>query len=145
MKPRSAQAKGKRFEKYIAEQIEEAGFGKARREIGSGSGKFKGDIFSSIPWLFECKDHKKLDIWGSIRQAQREAEQGNSNPDKWALLIREPRSPTENPNVYAVIDFWQFLNLLKSSAEPKVKEPDKEMKWDLLQLKTIANKVLKRL
>ena len=110
--------KGKDFENYIARQIEEMGLGSATRQIGSGSGKRKGDIFANIPFLIEAKNHKKINIWESARQAKRQAEQGNWDRNKWALVIREPGSalptnPTDDPIAYAVIDLNEFLKLLK--------------------------------
>jgi len=132
---------GKHFENYCAKQIEEAGLGAARREIGSGSGQKKGDIFANIPFLLECKAHKALNVWKGIRQAKDQAEIGNWDSDKWALIIREPRSPTENPNAYAVIDYHEFLKLLKKDKEPLIKEPDNELKWKLKKLKQLSGEV----
>jgi len=145
MNSRSKIQKGRQFEVWCAEQIEEMGLGSARREIGSGSGKKKGDIFANIPFLLECKNHKRIQIWESINQAKEQAIIGNSDADKWALIIREPRSPTENPNAYAVIDYHEFLKLLKKDKEPMVQAPDREFKWRLKSLKTAVNQVEKYL
>ncbi len=145
MKPKTAHNKGKQFESWCAAQIEEMGLGAARREIGSGSGKKKGDIFANIPFLLECKNHKRLQIWDSINQAKEQARIGNSDPDKWALIIREPRSTTENPNAYAVIDYHEFLKLLKKDSEPLIKEPDRNMRWKLERLKQVIQEVIKEL
>ena len=145
MKPKSAHNKGKQFENWCAEQIEEADLGTARREIGSGSGERKGDIFANIPFLLECKAHKALNVWKGIRQAQDQAEIGNWDSNKWALIIREPRSPTENPNAYAVIDYHEFLKLLKKDSAPQIKEPDRELKYDLERLKVLAQQVIKKI
>jgi Holliday junction resolvase len=145
MNPKSAQQKGKRFEDFIANEITQAGFGKARREIGSGSGKYKGDIFSDIDFMIECKNHAKLNWWESIDQAKQQAIAGNFNRWKWVLVARDPRTPESNPDVYAVIDFWQFLDLLKREKEPIIKEPDKEMKWMLQRLVDSAKQIIKRL
>jgi Holliday junction resolvase len=113
MKPKSAHNKGKRFENLICQEIEAEGFGKARREIGSGSGTRKGDIFANIPFLIEAKNQKKLNWWQSIDQAKKQAEIGNWDRDKWALIVRDPRTPEKKPDIYAVIDFWEFLKLMK--------------------------------
>ena len=51
MLSKSIQQKGKRAEKEVANRIERAGLGKARREAGSGNGKNKADIFANIPFL----------------------------------------------------------------------------------------------
>ena len=141
---RSAKNKGNRFENYVASQITEMGLGEAHREIGSGSGSRKGDVYSSLPFLLECKNQKALKWWDSIDQARREANQGNYDRDKWALVVRDPREP-EFKQVYAMIDFWEFLKLLKKNREPLIKEPDKALKWKLTTLKNAINQVIKDL
>jgi len=145
MTPQSAKAKGKRFEEVVCQEIEKMGLGFAHREIGSGSGKRKGDIFSNLPFLFEVKNQKALNWWESINQAKRQAQEGNWHQDKWALVIRDPKTSETNPNCYALIDMWQFLELLKKDQEPKIKEPDRELKWKLENLKNTISQVLKEL
>ena len=122
MKSKSAIAKGKRMEEFVNKEIEAMGFGKSIRTPGSGSGnRFKGDVFNSLPFLLEVKNQKNLHWWKDIAQAKKQAEQGNWNRDKWALIVRDPRTPETNPNVYAVIDFWEFLTLLKKRKRTKSK------------------------
>jgi len=116
MRPKSAQQKGKRLEKYVSKLIEEMGLGSATRTPGSGSGYKKGDIFANIPFVLECKNEKQW-RWENIDQAQRETQEGNYFKDKWALIVRDPRYP-EFERVYAVIDLGQFLELLKKNSEP---------------------------
>ena len=145
MLPKSKKEKGKRFEALIAREIEKAGLGKATREIGSGSGRRKGDIFSNIPYLIECKNQKQIRILDWIDQAKREAELGNYYKDKWALVFRDPRTSEKNPEICVVIDFWEWLELLKKDSEPLVKEPDRELKYLLEKLKYFTQQVIKRL
>jgi hypothetical protein len=137
--------KGKDFEKFIAHEIEEIGLGNANREKRSGGGLNKGDIRANLPFLIEAKDQKTIHILDWIEQAQKQAEIGNISSDKWALIFRNPNSPTEYPECYAVIDMWQFFELLKKDAEPKIKAPDRELKWALTALKNAISKVLKLL
>ena len=75
MNHKSAIEKGKRYEKYIANQIEQAGLGFAMREEGSGLGKKKGDIRSSIPFLLEVKNEDSVPKWlfERIDQAKHQA------------------------------------------------------------------------
>jgi len=143
MTPRAAQAKGKRLEKFLCDMVEEAGLGKAVRTPGSGSGNIKGDIFSNVDFMFECKNQKQFH-WHDIDQAKEEARSGNYDRDKWSLILRDPRHP-EFEEVYAVIDLGQFLTLLKRSKEPVIKEADKEASWAIRNLIQAAKKVLKRL
>jgi len=145
MKAKSAIEKGKRFENFICQELEAEGLGKARREIGSGSGTRKGDIFANIPFLIEAKNQKSLQWWQSIDQAKKQAEIGNWSSDKWALIVRDPRTPEQSPECYAVIDMWEFLKLLKKDSAPRIKEPDRNLKWKLTKLKDTINEVLREL
>lgn len=119
----------------------EMGLGHAHREVGSGSGKKKGDVFANIPFLIEAKNHKVPHVLEWIRQAKDQAEKGNWSRDKWAVFFKEHRSQ----NCYAIIDMWEFLKLLKKDKEPLTKEPDRELKWDLVRLRDAISKVVKRL
>ncbi len=145
MKGKSAVAKGKRFEDFIAKEIEAEGLGQARREIGSGSGLRKGDIYANLPFLIEAKNQKNIQWWQSIDQAKDQARIGNWDSQKWALVVRDPRTPETNPGCYAVIDMWQFLKLLKKNSEPLTKEPDKQFKYDLENLENAIKRVKKRI
>ena len=144
MKAVSAKNKGKRLENYIAQEIEAEGLGEACREIGSGSGKRKGDINCNLPFLIEAKHQKSIAWWSSIDQAKRQAEQGNYNSEKWALIVNDPRTK-EFQNVYVVMDMWEWFKLLKKDSEPRIKAPDKALKWSLETLKTAINQVLKNI
>jgi len=130
MKSKSKLEKGKRAEKEVANRIERAGLGKARRSAGSGNGnKDKGDIFANIPFLIEVKNQKTIKFQEWIKQAKEQARIGNSDPNKWCLVIIDPAGvqAPERMEIYATIELDELLELLKRSAGPKVKEPDKEM------------------
>lgn len=147
MKPKTSIEKGKRFEKLIAREIMAEGLGLARREDGSGSGKKKGDIASSLPFLIEAKHQPSVKMKAILKwidQAKHQAEIGNWAPEKWALVFQDPRTPETKPDIYAVIDFWQFLKLLKTASEPRIKEPDRDLKFFLSKLKVAINQVDKR-
>jgi len=143
MNPDSAKKKGKRFEKFVNDQIEKMGLGRAIRTPGSGSGKVKGDSFNNLDFLLECKNEQQWH-WENIDQAIREAQQSNYYKDKWALIVRDPRKP-EFEGVYAVIDLGQFLELLKKNQEPLIKQPDREFMYLLKNLKEIIKKVINKL
>jgi len=142
MKGESARKKGARFERFIAKEITEAGLGKAGREGNSGAGFRKGDIASNLPFLLEAKNDKQVAILKNIDQAVEQARIGNYSSEKWALITRDPRYP-EFERAYATIDFWEFLELLKKYSEPRVKEPDRQMKWKIERLITSAKELLK--
>lgn len=144
MKPQSAKAKGTRFEHFIAKEITEAGLGRAGREANSGAGFRKGDIASNLLFLIEAKNEKQVNILKNIDQAVKQARIGNYSSNKWALVSRDPRYP-EFDRVYITIDFWEFLGLMKRNSEPRVKKPDRELKWKLENLKSAIQKVIKEL
>jgi len=147
MKPKTAIEKGKRAEKEVARRIERAGLGKARREAGSGNGKNKADIFANIPFLIEVKNQKTIKFQEWIKQAKEQARIGNSDPNKWCLVIIDPsgvQSP-ERMEIYATIEFDEFLSLLKKNSEPKIKAHDRELRYKLEALKTICGQVIKKL
>ena len=145
MKATSARAKGQRFERFIAKEIEKAGLGKAGRESASGAGFRKGDIASNLPFLIEAKNQKRYSWWSFIDQAKDQADAGNFSPEKWALVVRDPRTAEKNPDCYVVMDFWEWLKLLKKDSVPLIKKPDKELKWKLQRLKNYAQSVIKDL
>lgn len=129
MKVKSILEKGKRAEKEVANRIERAGLGKARREAGSGNGKNKADIACSLAFLLEVKNQKTIKFQEWIKQAKEQARIGNSDPNKWCLVIIDPAGvqAPERMEIYATIELDELLELLKRSASPKVKEPDREM------------------
>ena len=143
MKPKTRIEKGKRFEKQIAQEIQDAGFGLARREAGSGSGLRKGDIASNLPFLIEAKNQKTIKIQEWIRQAKSQAKIGNYDPDKWALVFKNPESPDANPEMFITIDFYQFLDLMKTAEQPKIKKPDREMKYKIERFVEYGRSLLK--
>ena len=142
MKGESARKKGARFERFVAKEITAAGLGKAGREGNSGAGFRKGDIAANLPFLLEVKNDKQVAILKNIDQSVKQAEIGNYHSNKWALITRDPRYP-EFERAYATIDFWEFLELLKKYSEPRVKEPDRQMKWKIERLITSAKELLK--
>jgi len=143
MKQKSAIEKGKRFENFVNAEIEAEGLGKATRTPGSGSGRLKGDSFNNLKFMLECKNQKTIHIKEWIDQSKEQAHAGNYDPQKWALIFRDPRTPEARPEVYAVIDFWQFLKLLHKDKEPTIKEPDKDAAWKIRALIEAAKRALK--
>ena len=145
MKAQSKRKKGARFERIVAKEIEAEGLGKAGREAMSGGGFRKGDIASNLQFLLECKSEKQTNFLKNVDQAKDQAQKGNKWPEKWALITRDPRTPEDNLSIYATIDFWEFLRLLKKNAEPRIKEPDRQFRFKVEHLKTAANELLKEL
>lgn len=144
MKPKSSIEKGKRLEKFICQEIEAEGLGAATRTPGSGSGLKKSDIFSSLPFSIEAKNHKQIKILEWIDQAKIDTERGSISSEKWAVVFNDFRKG-EFQEVYVTIDFWEFLKLLKKDSAPRIKAPDRDLKWKLSRLKDSINQVMKDL
>ncbi|HZS45820.1 MAG TPA: hypothetical protein VFC63_12005 [Blastocatellia bacterium] len=145
MTPKASIEKGKRLEKWFCQQLEAYGIdANARREIGSGSGKKKGDIYSSLDFLVEAKNEATPHFTQNIDQAKAQAKIGFHNPDKWLLIQRDPRTK-EFDDVYAVLDIHQFLTLYKKAMEPKIANPDTTVAYKLRRLIQSAKDVLKDL
>ena len=62
----------------------------------------------AIPYSFECKNQERLNLWGSLEQAE-----GNSQDRQPVLVFKRNRS-----KVYVALDFEHFLELI----DPKLKE-----------------------
>ena len=148
MTSKSKKAKGSRFEQFIAEQIRESGLDlNARRQPLSGAGYDKGDIKTTIPFTIECKNCNQVYAMEWIEQSKREALQGNVNPDKWAVVFRNPKL-AEGQESFVIISLDQFLELLKGKQENLIIEVDadnRQLKYDLQRLKEALNKVIKQL
>ena len=61
-----------------------------------------------IPYSFECKNQERLNLWGSLEQAE-----GNSQDRQPVLVFKRNRS-----KVYVALDFEHFLELI----DQKLKE-----------------------
>jgi Holliday junction resolvase len=107
MKPKSAKAKGKGYEREIAKLINKKFGGDARRTPCSGAlPDWPGDI-TKLPkemaqFCIECKKQETLRVWQWLEQAEREA--GRKTP---VLVFSRNRSKS-----YAVIEFNDFLELV---------------------------------
>jgi len=147
MKVKSILEKGKRAEKEVCRRIERAGLGSARREAGSGNGLKKGDIFANLPFLIEVKNQKTIHFGEWVAQAKKQASEGQIEANKWCLVCIDPvgvQEP-ERMEMYATIELDEFLTLLKRNQEPKVKEPDRSLKWKLEKLRQVCKEVVNEL
>jgi Holliday junction resolvase len=147
MQPRSAQNKGKRAEKEVCRRIERAGLGAARREAGSGNGIKKGDVFANLPFLLEVKNQKTVHLQDWIKQSKEQSRIGNSDPNKWGLIIVSPDGiqDPERMDMTITVELDEFLELLKRNQEPKIKIPDRNLAYKLNKLRQISKEVLNEL
>jgi hypothetical protein len=146
MNPKSTIEKGKLLEKYVAEQIESYGLGKARRAIGSGSGnREKADIDTDMMILgvnagIECKNHKVphiKDWWEQTKKLETVGREPVLVYSLWQETLGDSK---------AVISLDTLLRLIKASQAPKTPQnANTELTWAIKTAITALKKVFKLL
>ena len=117
MIPKSAKAKGRRLQQFVRDTLRKA-FSKSledgdiESQLMGGTGE---DIVMSplakkkIPYSFECKNVERLNLWGSLDQAEE-----NSEDRTPVLVFTKNRKPN-----YCVIPFDIFIDLIKEDNNEK--------------------------
>lgn len=132
--------KGKDLENFVAGLLNSSGIdSQAIRQIGSGNGKRKGDIHTSIDWTFECKNTARFDWGEASKQVAREA----MGYGKEVIIWHPPKTPLDSS--VAIINIHDFIDLLKTAQAPKIKSDDREMKYKLTALREADRRVLNEL
>ena len=109
---------------------------------GSGAGRDKGDCrMPRFDLVIECKDHKQACVASWVGQADSQG----LGYSKTALFWKYPKSPSANPEVRVDISLDFFKDLLVRSGEPKIKQPDRELRWELARLLTAAKNVIRKI
>lgn len=107
---KSKKAKGTKLEKQVAERLEDVlgGYGvEAARMVMSGAvDRFKGDIFTNLPVMFEVKNQEKLNFRKALRQAEGDAKGTGKIP----VMVT---SKNHDPQVLALLDFEDLLFLME--------------------------------
>lgn len=112
MKPRSAKAKGRRFQQQVRELLletfkEELHPDDLKVSIMGESGtdvKLSPAARQKIPYSIECKNVEKLNIWAALQQAEDNTTEGTT-----PLLVFS-RNRSKN---YVAFNLDHFLKLLK--------------------------------
>jgi len=108
MKPKSAIQKGKDLENYVAEQLSAHDVDiMAKRQTGSGNGKKKGDIHTSLGWTIECKNTKNFNWKSAAEQVARES----MGYQKEVIVWHPPKKPLGDS--IAIINLEEFIEFLK--------------------------------
>lgn len=115
MNPTSRIQKGKELENYVASVIKTID-PTATRQIGSGSGKAKGDIHTNIGWTIECKNTKRFDFYGASEQVKKEA----MGYQKEAIIWHPKNRPMSESVV--ILNIQDFVELLKSGKDNENRE-----------------------
>ena len=139
MLSKSAIAKGKLFENFVAEQLRKSGLDPhARRTFGSGSGLEKGDVYNSLGLNIECKNTVRFSLNKYWMQSVRDADKGHAIP---VLIWHPPNQPMESSAVFIPLDY--FLELLKHwKGEITITNiQSNELKWAVRNLVEAGKKV----
>jgi hypothetical protein len=56
---------------------------------------------------------------------------------------RTPKAICRDGEWWILIDAYEWANLIKRNEEPKIKEPDRELKYELIRLKNSIQKIIK--
>ena len=109
MKPRSGKNKGRKLQNFVRDMLQDTFPTLHKDDIKSQTMGMPGeDIVLSpaardiIPYSFECKNVERLDLWGSLAQAENNSE--DRNP---VLVIKRNRS-----KVYAIVELDTFLDVI---------------------------------
>lgn len=131
---------GKELEEWIVKRLKVTGLDrKARVQKQSGAGLNKGDIWNKLNICFEAKNRKSFKIkW--FEQAKKDS-LGYQEP----VVVWHHSEKTPGDNVKVVLNWDYFEKLLLSAQQPETKEPDRELRWEIEQLKRAAQAVIKKL
>ena len=112
MKAQGKKHKGSRLERKVASLIRQKGLDKdCKRMVLSGADwAFRGDILTKLPYMIECKNNERHNIWKEWDQAK-----DQEKPMKPAVLCI---SGNYRP-ILAVMEIDTFLNLVKEVEEKK--------------------------
>lgn len=114
MKSRSAKNKGRKLQNEVRDKLlkffgDKLEADDVRVAIMGESGtdiKLSPTARNLFPYSIECKNQEKINIWGSLQQAE-ENSKLNTTP---LLIFRKNRTKT-----YVALDFESFLNLVLQS------------------------------
>lgn len=110
--------KGRALELAVAAALRRKGLDRGARRM-SGSGRIShrpGDVFTSIPYSFECKAVERINLWACWDQCRNQARLGRPP----VLVISGDSRPE-----LAVVSLDTLLNLLKIEQDFLADIPDR--------------------
>jgi len=134
--------KGRKLVLQIIERLRDE-LDKSTYEVaGSGASLDKGDIRVPIlDLVIEAKNSETISMAKWVKQSEREGLQHS----KTALMWRHPKSSQNNPEVRVDISLDYFIEMAQRYSEPRIKAPDRELKYYMGRLKEDIKQVDKRL
>lgn len=144
MHPKSAKAKGDKFEKFILGEIRKHLDPKAKQTKASGAGLDKGDLYCpSVDWLIEAKCHKKINLKEWIAQTESQDNDAVTS----MCVFKSPLSPDNNPDPYVLINLYDLIDLFKQNSTIVTEEEkdNRQLAWKLSTLKNAIKQLEKEL
>ena len=130
--------KGRQLVKEVIRILKDEFNIQAYEVVGSGAGKEKGDIrVYSSDLVIEAKKQKRTSMSDWVKQSEKEGLGYNKTALAWQI--------PQTPHIRIDIDLCYFAELLKRAEEPKIKEPDRSLKWDIQRLVDAGKRVIKQL
>lgn len=103
--------KGTAFETLIVRYLQAQGWVHAERRALHGN-LDKGDITGTGPLVWECKNHKALDISAWLKETEQERVNANANH---GILVVKRRAYGDPSDQYAIMRLEDLVKLLKEA------------------------------
>lgn len=100
--------KGTAFETLIVRYLQSKGWVHAERRALHGTAD-KGDITGTGPLVWECKNHKTLDISGWLKETETERQNAKA---QHGILVVKRRSYGDPGDQYAIMRLDDLVHLL---------------------------------
>lgn len=101
-------AKGSQWERAVVAYLQEHGFPRARRRYGAGNTKDEGDIAGFPRVVFECKNHKTINLAQFMDEVV--VEKGNAGALFGVSIVKRRNKPVGMAYVVMSLeDFVQWL------------------------------------
>lgn len=113
-----AHRKGRLLELHVAARLRQKGLDPAAKRMHRSGGidHRKSDVFTSLPYSFECKAQERVQLWEWWEQARNQARLGRPP----VLIVGG-----ENRPVLAVVDLDTLLNLFLIEQDYLADVPDR--------------------
>lgn len=100
--------KGSRFERAIADYLNDAGFATERTRVGWADDR--GDIHGIHNFTIECKNQARMDIAGWVDEMQVECV---NNDTVLGVVIHKRKGKGDPGESYATMPLWMLVLLLR--------------------------------
>jgi Holliday junction resolvase len=98
-----SKAKGSQFERDVVAYLKKHGW-KVSRAYGAGANKDVGDIYGLWRTVVECKNEKRIDLAGYMKEL--EVEMVNAEAQWGAAIVKRKNRPTADAYVVMPLSLW---------------------------------------